>query len=251
MEKERPDGPYFADQKRYRITPDVEDANQTDNTDGRDNVSGVDNSAAERSHNRSDKDGDDVSETECLTSEYNEIISACSNLAECLYKAECFQAECFLNYPKFDEQGRHPFHFETIRQYQNDSEQVQNWLRDKPNDFVRHTFGETELICKVKDGSYRMAISDEMLPKLVKWYHLHTMHAEGMDRLEASIKRHYYHPKIRDEVRKQVGSCVECNTNKKFSGQFGEHAPREAPLVPWEEIHVDCIGPWETKKKWK
>jgi hypothetical protein len=233
----------------YSITSIIEDVNQTCNTDGRDEISGVNDSVAERSHNQSDKDGDDISETECLISEYDEIISASSDLAECLYKAECFEAECFLNYPRFDEQGRHPFHFEMIRQYQNDSEQVQNWLQDKPNEFAKHTFGEAELICKVQEGSYRMAISDEMLPKLVKWYHLHTMHAEGMDRLEASIKRHFYHPKIRDEVRKQVDSCVVCQTSKKYGGQFGEHAPHEAPLVPWEEVHINNVGPWEIKKK--
>ena len=31
-------------------------------------------------------------------------------------------ADCFLEYPRFDDQGRAPFHFETIRQYQADDQ---------------------------------------------------------------------------------------------------------------------------------
>ena len=76
----------------------------------------------------------------------------------------------------------------TIRAYQDQSEQVKSWMTSNPEDFKLHEFGGTELVCRYKDGIPKIAISDEMLPKLVKWYHLHTAHAEGMDRLEASIQ---------------------------------------------------------------
>ena len=34
-------------------------------------------------------------------------------------------ADCFVEYPRFDDQGRVPFHFETIRQYQADDQALQ------------------------------------------------------------------------------------------------------------------------------
>jgi hypothetical protein len=32
--------------------------------------------------------------------------------------------------------------------------------------------------------------------------------------------------------------------NKRNAQQFGALAPREALAIPWQEVHVDTIGPW-------
>ena len=32
-----------------------------------------------------------------------------------------------------------------------------------------------------------------------------------------------------------------CTTYKPY----GHLAPRDAPIIPWSEVHVDCIGPWK------
>ena len=100
------------------------------------------------------------------TPDHLEILSASTELIELFYNADCFEQECFLTYPKIDKQGRHPFHFETLSEYQQQSEQVKSWLTSNPEDFKIHALKETELICHVKDGVYKIAISDEMLPKL-------------------------------------------------------------------------------------
>ena len=34
---------------------------------------------------------------------------------------------------------------------------------------------------------------------------------------------------------------------KKGQNQFGHLAPRDPPFVPWQEVHLDSIGPWPLK----
>ena len=116
-----------------------------------------------------------------------------------------------------------------------------------PGQFVLQTIGSTGLICQRNGADFQIVLSDEMMPKLVQWYHAATIHAEGMDRLEASIRRHFHHPKLREEIRTVVRSCDTCQRMKRGGRQFGELTPREALAVPWQEIHVDMIGPWTIK----
>lgn len=68
-----------------------------------------------------------------------------------------------------------------------------------------------------------------------------------MDRLEATIRRHFYHPRLRQEIRQQIGTCDTCQRMKRDGQQFGNLAPREALVSPWQEAHVDSIGPWKLK----
>ena len=45
-------------------------------------------------------------------------------------------ADCLLEYPAFDEWGRHPFHFETIQYYQQCSEAVKELVQRDPGQFI-------------------------------------------------------------------------------------------------------------------
>ena len=90
-------------------------------------------------------------------------------------------------------------------------------------------------------------VMKEMLPKLVQWYHKVMNHAKGMDRLEESIKRHFYHCDLREEVRKVMQECDICQKMKCGGRQYGEMTAREALTSPWQEVHVDLIGPWNIK----
>ena len=58
--------------------------------------------------------------------------------------------------------------------------------------------GNTSLVCKTQDANeHLIVIPDAVLPRLVKWYHEMTIHLEGMDRLELTIKHHFWHPDLR------------------------------------------------------
>ena len=44
-------------------------------------------------------------------------------------------AECFLQHPKFDDQGSHPFHFTTIQWYQEENALLQRRLKGQANTY--------------------------------------------------------------------------------------------------------------------
>ena len=177
-----------------------------------------------------------------------EPIAYISDTSNCMFPSSIlFQqtelADCFLEYPRFDDQGRIPFHFETIRQYQADDQTLQAALQRGIYHVKR--FGSTDLICR--RDSDKIVLSDEFLPRLVKWYHLSSVHMQGMDRLEGTIQQLFYHPRLRDEVRRQLSPCVTCQLNRRQGQQFGALAAREAIAIPWQEVHLDTIGPWKLR----
>ncbi|CAB9514024.1 Retrotransposon protein [Seminavis robusta] len=105
-------------------------------------------------------------------------------------------------------------------------------------------FGNSELICFRQNDEDKIVLTKELLPKLVSFYHKSMAHVEGMDRLEQTIKTHFYHRGIRDEVRKQIEQCEACAKNKRARRAYGESAPRDATAMPWQEVHCDTIGSW-------
>ena len=170
-------------------------------------------------------------------------------LADCLLEYPMDEqpelADCLLEYPTFDPEGRMPFHFQTIRHYQQQSERLKQHLNNGL--YCVKRFGNADLICQLEQNGGRIVLSDEILPRLVRWYHLTTTHIEGINRLEATIGRHFYHPALRQEIQRQISVCHTCQINKRGGYQYGELAPREAIISPWQEVHVDTIGPWKIK----
>ena len=41
--------------------------------------------------------------------------------------------------------------------------------------------------------------------------------------------------------------CVDCQKNKLLGRGYGHLPPWHAQLIPWNEVAVDCIGPWKIK----
>ena len=159
--------------------------------------------------------------------------------------------ESFLEFPRFDAHGRHPFHFATISAYQCEDLALNNSLAADPEHYLSLPVAPNiHLIfhrTSPRDPNPQIAMPSAMLPKLVRWYHLATAHVQGMDRLEATIRRHFYHPQLRATVRAELQNCPLCPKLRRGHRQHGQLAPRQAPLLPWSEVHVDCIGPWTVK----
>lgn len=84
----------------------------------------------------------------------------------------------------------------------------------------------------------------ELLPKVVSYYHQSMAHVEGMTLLMQTIKQHFHHSKIEDEVKRRVRECDLCQRNKHGQRVYGEAAPHDALTMPWQEVHGDTIGPW-------
>ena len=116
--------------------------------------------------------------------------------------------------PKFDEQNCHPFRFQTIEFYQQHSANVWDLPKQAPHLFSYVQLGEANVVCKTQGDTERLiVVPDAMLSRLVKWYHEVTVHSEGVDRLDLSIKPHFWHPMLRQEICQQLSVCDTCKRN--------------------------------------
>ncbi|MEM7284022.1 MAG: hypothetical protein AAF438_20635 [Pseudomonadota bacterium] len=149
-----------------------------------------------------------------------------------------------LQHPTFDDEGRFPFQFETIRAYQQADTALQKKLSEHPEKYILVKFGQHELICVEDQRDPKIVIPEEMLTPLIKYFHQATSHVEGMRCLAQTVKRHFYHPRIESKTAAQVKRCTICQRYRRGGRIRGHAAPREANIMPWEEVHCDTIGPW-------
>ena len=156
--------------------------------------------------------------------------------------------DCFLFHPRFDACGNYPFHFSTFHHYQQNDKQLLQTVIQMPGRFFKQALGGYDIICirqsSTPNSAWHIVIPDAMLHPLVNWYHEALVHSVGMDRLKAILKRNFWHPKLRDMVRRVIYSCPICPQVRLLTKPHGYLAPREDPIAPWSEVHVDCIGPW-------
>ena len=165
------------------------------------------------------------------------------DLAECLVH-DPEVGDSYLEHPIFDEDGRLPFQFTALEEYQRRSEDLQNMPLVFPERFSRQRFGDAELICFHQNGEDKIVLTQELLPKVVKYYHEAMAHAEGAGRLSHTIKRHFYHRNIDDVVKTHIQECTTCVRNKRGERTYGEAGPRDASVLPWQQLHCDSIGDW-------
>jgi hypothetical protein len=197
---------------------------------------------------RTDRGSDKLPARDPLLTATDEIYFMVTNnsaLAECL-QHDPELAECFLKHPVFDNEGRLPFQFKTLAEYQNISLVLQQVLQQQPDRFHTVEFKDnTKLICFRQNCEHKTVLTQELLPKVVKYYHEVMGHAEGMKHLTETIKQHYHHKDIDKEVKRQVEDCTICDTNKRGGRVYRTAAPRDASVMPWQEVHCDSIGPWK------
>jgi transposase InsO family protein len=93
---------------------------------------------------------------------------------------------------------------------------------------------------------WKVYLPNELLENAVRWYHLALSHL-GSTRVYDTMSMHFYNPKLKFTVEDIVSKCDPCQRFKLVGRGHGELAPREAALVPWDEVAVDCIGPWTLK----
>ena len=125
-----------------------------------------------------------------------------------------------------------------------------NLLQNNP-DYFQQTLGDQSIVCKARSGNrhdWKIALPDAMLAPLVTWYHQAMAHVEGPRRVLETIQRHFHHSRLRQEVNTQISACEICKRAKVSNAPPRGHlAPRNHPLTPWSEVHIDSIGPWRIK----
>ena len=66
----------------------------------------------------------------------------------------------------------------------------------------------------------------------------------GQHRMQELIKRTYWWPGLKEDIKKYVQGCVKCQQNKvQHQRKAGELHPLEIPKGLWQDISIDMIGP--------
>ena len=161
-------------------------------------------------------------------------------------------AECLMMYPRFDTQGRYPFHMETIASYQREDPSLKDEMSKHPDLYKTDKLHKVEIIMtrpNKQTTDWKIYIGKQMIVKLIEYYHLATAHALGETRLYQTISRHFYHPLLVYAIKVYLSRCKTCQRMKKGARPYGLLSPRDATIAPWEEVHVDSLGPWTYKHK--
>ena len=66
----------------------------------------------------------------------------------------------------------------------------------------------------------------------------------GQYRMMKLLKRTYWWPGLKEDVKKYIQECFKCQQNKvQHQKKAGELCPLEIPQEPWQQISIDIIGP--------
>ena len=96
----------------------------------------------------------------------------------------------------------------------------------------------------------KIYVPQSLRKHIVEWYHTVLCHV-GETRTEETIKQHMTWPGLREDVRKYIKTCDQCQRLKKSQKKYGHVPPKEAEVDPWEILQVDLIGPYTIRRKGK
>ena len=153
--------------------------------------------------------------------------------------------DCFLNLPAPDH-IRNPMNMQWLQQNQFEDFQLLQQREQHPQQFPVKYMEGVPVICyqqnpQLEANEWKICIPTGLLDDMIKWFHLVLGHG-GKTRVYDSIRRAFHHPLLKHRV--DTLQCSTCQQHKLPGTPYGELPPREAILMPWEEVHVDLIGPW-------
>ena len=169
-------------------------------------------------------------------------------LAECFahfpFDANLAPFDRFVNFPSDD--FRNPMDLKWIQQHQFEDEELNRIRQCNPNQYVTKFIDDLPMICYRKDhlvpeNEWKICIPSALLSDMIRWNHVLLGHCEAT-RLYDSIRVMFYHRSLKNRI--DTYSCRTCQKYKQ-QGRTHGHLFREAILLPFEEVHIDVIGPWK------
>ena len=92
----------------------------------------------------------------------------------------------------------------------------------------------------------KIYIPSKLQARVVAWYHEYLAHP-GEKRTEETIRQNLTWPGLRSHVRQFCKTCRQCQLCKKQRKKYGLVSPKDVECTPWEQVHVDLIGPYEIR----
>jgi hypothetical protein len=71
----------------------------------------------------------------------------------------------------------------------------------------------------------------------------------GMEKTVVILQKHFYWPKLRQDVNKYIISCTTCAISKPTIKKKGLYTPLPTPEKPWESISMDYMSSLPSTKQ--
>ena len=101
------------------------------------------------------------------------------------------QEELFLEHPVFDDQGRLPFQYKTLYEYQQEDPRILALPINKPHQYQLENMGGYGLVCHYQGQQSCICLTNTLLPMVVDWFHKATAHNTGITRLQETLRFHF------------------------------------------------------------
>ena len=101
-------------------------------------------------------------------------------------------------------------------------------------------------MCKDRDEGPRIVLPEAMVDDVIEWHHIVLSHP-GIIRMEQTIGKLFYVPRLRASIEVYAKRCDSCQRNKANPTGVAEVLPRDDVRYSFEEAAVDCVGPWKIK----
>jgi hypothetical protein len=156
--------------------------------------------------------------------------------------------ESFLNHPPLT-QMQNPLEAERIQQFQFTGVELEAQRQRQPHRFPIKVNQGLPLVCYRTHptdlvGDWKTALPTGPINDVIQWYHRSLGHC-GIVRMYDTIRAHCYHPQLKHRI--EAFNCDACQRHKLLGARYGELPPREAPLLPWDEVAADLIGAWKVE----
>jgi hypothetical protein len=90
----------------------------------------------------------------------------------------------------------------------------------------------------------KIVVPQSLQRQIVDWYHTMLAHP-GKTRTIKTIEQHFHWQTLSCNIKQFVQTCQTCQHYKRQRKNYG-HLPTkiQCNIEPWNEVHVDLIGPW-------
>jgi hypothetical protein len=102
------------------------------------------------------------------------------------------------------------------------------------------------LLYHMDDSRYRLYVSDDagIIRDILAHHHDHLSAGHpGQNRMERTLKQHFYWPGLHEGVSAYVRSCRHCQLHKSAAQPPAPQTTFPFPSQPFEEIALDWVGP--------
>jgi hypothetical protein len=139
-----------------------------------------------------------------------------------------------------------PVSLPLIASKQLEDQPLQEAIRMRPDSYRTTVLGNTDVVqYRAKSGNpWKIVVPMSMVNDILEYFHRLLVHP-GVNRMYATISKHFTFPGIKAKVESFVLTCPTCQRTKLSPINAGLLPLKDPELNPWTQVQVDLVGPWE------